>query len=61
MPVIQFIIQIPIKTLRLLFRLAVAVMRILLSVLAFLMPRSIDKSKFKTDNYAKEAWVKSGK
>ena len=57
----QSIFQIPIKILKLFFSLVVAVMRILLGFFAFLMSRPSNKSKSKMDNYAKEAWVKSGK
>lgn len=53
-------LYIPLKIIKLFFRLVVAVMWILLSILGFLIPRN-DKAKSKMDNYAKEAWVKSGK
>ena len=58
---IQSILQIPVRIIQLIFRLALAVMRIILGVFAFLMPRSNNQSKSKMDKYAKEAWVKSGK
>ena len=61
MSLIQLLLQIPVKLIKLFFRLVVAVMRILLGFFAFLMSRPSNKSKSKMDNYAKEAWVKSGK
>jgi len=61
MPFIQLLLQIPVKLVKLFLNLVVAVMRISLGIFGFLMPRSNYKSKSKMDNYAKEAWVKSGK
>lgn len=61
MSFIQILLQMPVKLVKPFFSLVVAVMRILLGVFGFLIPQSdyIDKSKM--NNYAKEAWVKSGK
>jgi len=61
MSFIQLLLQIPVKLIKLFFNLVVAITRIILGIFAFFMPRPSDQSKSKMDNYAKEAWVKSGK
>jgi len=60
---LRSILALPIRIIKLVFRLVIAVMRILFSVFGFLMPqnRYRSKSKRNLDSYAKEAWVKSGK